>query len=312
MTESAYNKLKALLPPVDSPYSFHNLSEAETKALEEALGDGFGVRSALGSKQLPLPQKTESGQKIESGLLKFSYFELDTSNGAATEKYEDSEHPIWYPGPEDQPAPSEVVPLSFIVRRLRLYFDNQLVRFRDHLAHEKPEYASLSRVELGNLAKYRLFEKPWYEFHALQLIEYIKMTWLDVFKPPGQAASGAPYNSQDVTAEPPSREWINFHILIISGWAGELGRLVEQYYWRFRFERDAVTGIGARKGASLGGKLKSESDKSLHAEWQQIASGIWGRRPNLTKRAVAEMIKNQLGEARTAKHIARYISRPKS
>jgi hypothetical protein len=153
MTKGRDDALKALLPPVGSPYSFYNLSEAETKALEEALGDGFGQRSALGSKQLPLPQKTESGQKIESGLLKISYFELDTSNGAATEKYEDGEHPIWYPGPVDQPAPFVFPPLGFNTRKLRIYFDNQLDRF-ERVARP------CSCQTRQQLAMHRLFEKP--------------------------------------------------------------------------------------------------------------------------------------------------------
>ena len=66
--------LRALLPPVDSPYSFDNLSEAETKALEEALGDGFGDRDT-GIKPLPLPET------IKSGLLEYSYFDRGSKNG---------------------------------------------------------------------------------------------------------------------------------------------------------------------------------------------------------------------------------------
>jgi hypothetical protein len=44
--------LQALLPPVGSPYSFDNLNEAETKALEEALGD---VKSNFGIGSLAIP-----------------------------------------------------------------------------------------------------------------------------------------------------------------------------------------------------------------------------------------------------------------
>jgi hypothetical protein len=281
MPKGRDDALKALLPPVDSPYNFHELNEAETKALEEALGDGFGERSALGSKPLPLPQNTRSGHKLESGLLKYSYFELDTSNDSGAEEYEDSEHPIWYTGPEGEPAPFEVFPLNFIPRRLQIYFDNQLDRFGKHVASFDP-------ADLEWLAQRRLFEKPWYEFHAVQLLDW----------------------NERARVEGVDRK--NVGIAILGNFSGELGRLVEQYYWRFRYEKAAITGVGARKGASLGGKLKSARDKARLSDWQRLASDIWSRNPNLSKLAVAGKIKKRLGETRTAKHIARYISKSTS
>jgi hypothetical protein len=60
-------KLKRLLPPLDSTYDFHNLSQAETEALEEAFSDGFGQVSAYGARPQPLP----SG--IKTGLLKHAF-----------------------------------------------------------------------------------------------------------------------------------------------------------------------------------------------------------------------------------------------
>jgi hypothetical protein len=64
--------------------------------------------------------------------------------------------------------------------------------------------------------------------------------------------------------------------------SGTLGRLVEQYYWRFRFEEAAITGIGARKGASAGGKARAALHRAEHSAWQSLASEIWTRRPSLT------------------------------
>ena len=69
MTEGRYDKLKTLLPPVDSPYSVDDLSAAETAALEEALCDGFGYRSV----------ESEQLGHVESGLLRYSRFHIDTS-----------------------------------------------------------------------------------------------------------------------------------------------------------------------------------------------------------------------------------------
>ena len=137
---------------------------------------------------------------------------------------------------------------------------------------------------------HRLFEKPWYEFHAVQLLDSIQ--WARV-----QAADS---------------KMVHLATLVASSWSGQLGRLVEQYYWRFRFEKAAITGVGARKGASRGGKIKSELDKARRSKWQELASDIWERHPGLSKTAVADQIERQLGKTLTAKHIARYISHPKS
>jgi len=111
-------------------------------------------------------------------------------------------------------------------------------------------------------------------------------------------------------SEKPSR-YAALGYMLITGFAGQLGRLVEQYYWRFRFERAAVAGESARKGASAGGKVKAEKCRTQHSVWQNEALKIWANRPKLKKHAVAEIIRKQCDEEHTAKHIARYLTRPK-
>ena len=205
--------------------------------LEEALGDGFGDRGALGSRPLPLPPE------IKSGLLQHSFFvPAHFSQSGHEEKYGDKESNdlFWMIGPDDQPAPFERLPLGFVLRRLWLYFDNQFDRFANTLAREQPENTSLTRLELENLAQYRMFEKPWYEFHAVQLINWIQDAHSD---------------------EVNKKEQINLWSLILLSFSGELGRLVEQYYWRFRFEKAAVTGVGARKAASLEARRSPKSTR---------------------------------------------------
>jgi hypothetical protein len=101
-----------------------------------------------------------------------------------------------------------------------------------------------------------------------------------------------------------------FSLLFKLDVAAQLGRLVEQYYWRFRFEEAALTGIGARNGASAGGQAKARLHRAEYSAWQKAASSIWARSPKLTKRAVAEQISKRLGVHRSARHIARYIKHP--
>jgi hypothetical protein len=54
-------KLLGLLPSKDAPYSYDQLSKAETDALVEALGDGFGSPLDPRRQPSPLPRKVRSG-----------------------------------------------------------------------------------------------------------------------------------------------------------------------------------------------------------------------------------------------------------
>jgi hypothetical protein len=248
--------LKALLPPVGSDYSVDSLNETETAALKEALSDGFGYPD-IGSK---------CGE-VESGVLRYSLFKTDWS------KHDPK-------GTRVMPA-FENFPIKFKVGRLGLYFENQRDRFREYLTREEPGYGA-SIIEI--LARGWEFKKPWYEYHAVQFLEWI-------------AGGVHPIGTISV-----------WHL----AWCGQLGRLIEQYYWKFRFEKDTITGAGARKGATRGGKQKSQRHKAQQSKWQRQATDIWSRHPHWSKTAVAAEIKKQPGEKRSAKHITRYISKPTS
>src|SRR5262249_32837757 len=156
-------------------------------------------------------------------------------------------------------------------------------RFCEQTIQQNPDHADLERWMLEEQAFRRLYEKPWYEFHAVQLAGWI----------------------EDAPRRFASEKMHTFGMLMVSGFSGELGRLVEQYYWRFRFERAAITGSGARAGASAGGKAKAKHHQKEHFRWQHAANEIWAIRPELTKTAVATAIKKRLRISQTAKHIAR-------
>lgn len=274
-------KLWSLLPAKDAPYDFRKLSKAETDALFEAFGDGFGGVNR-GYEPMPLPTG------INSGVLEHSFYVDNWEYDPIEFNYE-----FWEsPGDEGQPAPSEVFPLEFHGRRLRVYFQNQFERFCWRSHHEMC-FAG-QRLPIEDLAKnqrffreeafyHRHYEKPWYEIHALQFLNWIE------------------------DPDPVIRKLPQLERLLHVSFAGRLGRLVEQYYWRFRFEEAVVTGIGARKGASAGGKAKAESHRMERRAWQIAALEIWRRRPSLSKLAVAEQVRKQLRDRHTAKHIARYL-----
>jgi len=276
-------KLKSLLPPLDSPYDFHRLSQAETEALEEAFSDGFGQVTAKGARPQLLPRG------INTGLLKHAFHHKSWLEDAEDDDPGDA---FWETDSEEGLAPSDKLPINFIQRRLRMYFRNQLNRFCHRVISEDPGIAEWERDDVEELALDRLYEKPWYEVHAIRLFENFD----ELLKAGARLKRGrAP----------------GFAILA-SCFTGELGRLVEQYYWRLRYEGAAITGLKARKGASAGGISKAASHRTEHGGWQKAASEIWVRRPELSKIAVAEIIRKRYGVSQTAKHISRYISRPRS
>jgi hypothetical protein len=161
------------LPKRGSPYSLNDLSEAETAALELALSDGFGEhvgvifgdrvtisasgRGALNFERVPLPKD------IDPGLLHHSFI---------VRKSEDDSEGFWKSS-SDKAAPFQEFPLGFIVRRLRIYFRHQFARFCRHM-RGYPEYAAFRLAELEELASRELYTKPWYEYHALQLLDGLR------------------------------------------------------------------------------------------------------------------------------------------
>jgi hypothetical protein len=276
-------KLSALLPPKDAPYAYSNLSKAETDAFVEALGDGFGPVHSPGYVASPLPKD------VQSGLVEHSFYigarsEYDADEGWVSEFWDQDD-------PDDAPAPYEVFPLGFNLERLCIYFEHQFLRFCEQVAREDNAWDSFDLLRdrwiFEDRASSLLYQKPWYEFHALQLFDFMAQ-------------------SQKMLAKHP-----NFMNLMIVDFAGKLGRLIEQYYWRFRYEGAAITGTGARKGASAGGRAKAQAHQAQHALWQKEAATIWAQRPGLSKSRVADKIRKKLGATRSAKHIARYIIRLK-
>jgi hypothetical protein len=275
MGEVRDTALRANLPNLQSEYSFDSLSEAETGALEEALGDGFGDVGSDGYQPMPLPTA------VRSGLTAHRFFVWDSR------RYDHEEYPaIFWDWRDDRPPPSEDFPLGFVIRQLKIYFANQIDRFCVQVVRDDPGYGLLERDVLEAIASDRLYAKPWYEFHATQFITWMEpQTWR-------------------------TEEQRDLPLIFAASWSGKLGRLVEQYYWKFRFEKSTMTGLASRQAASTGGKAKARTVLVEHAAWQCAATEILASRPGLSKTAVATAVRNRLGVQKTAKHIARVIRHP--
>jgi hypothetical protein len=249
-------------------------------ALIEAMSDGFGARLQRDAVPEPIPTG------LNGGLLEHQFYRAghDAEDGDG----------FFVGGEDDAPSPAECFPLEFHPRRLRVYFQNQYDRFcvtyRCELEawqrSEFQEQSPISMLEYDFHASALIYQKPWYEYHALQFLDWIEGRVLGL--------SSSAYRALTSFANPL--------------FAGQLGRLVEQYYWRFRFEGAAITGVGVRSGVSAGGKARAITHRAMQDAWQQTAREIWGRRPELSRTAVAQLVKSQLNLQSTAKHIARYIS----
>ena len=288
---SAMKALKMVLPPVKAPYDRLSFSDLELAALETVLGDGFGAIGVRNAVRGPLPPG------IRSGLLSHPFWIAGDNAASVWDDPEALEEEFWHtPDSDDEPpGPAEWFPLHFDLRLCRIYFTRQLKRFAASTLEAEPSLRGWPGRRFRALAETKLYEKPWYEFHALQLLDFVSFSMRQ-----GEDQRG-----------PDSRRFSNaWNTLLLCNWTGQLGRLVEQYSWRFRFEIAAITGVGARKGASAGGRAKAQRHHTELSAWQKAASDVWSRRPDLSKISVAQAVKKRLGVPRTAKHIARVIKRP--
>ena len=272
------------LPGLEEPYDPLRLSAAEAAALDQALCDGFGTRLGNGRSGVPLPGGIDSGLPAH----RFYVTPHPTEEPDPDDERNDWEFRSYGDYRSDAPPPSEYFPLDFHPIRLRIYFRNQLNRYCFHT--NKEDFDSHFDVVKDEkiLASYgweKFYEKPWYELHALQFLDLLEHPDSDVLR--------QPYLAQ----------------MVQTGLAGRLGRLVEQYYWRFRYEEPAKTGLGARGGASAGGAARALKERQRHARWQAIADRVWSRSPDLKKADVAKEVQRELKLRHTAKHISRYIQK---
>jgi hypothetical protein len=187
---------------------------------------------------------------VNSGLLDHSV------HCPANSEFDPEEYtePFWSTD-DDRPATYQWFPLGFSPRRLQIYFQNQFDRFCEQFTRECPEVASLDRLQDRYLfeheAALRLYEKPWYEFHALQYLDWVKMSTDDASKHPV------------------------FTSILTHDFGGQLGRLVEQYYWRFRFEEEPSPALvlGRARVQEVEQKPKRMSLRTPHGRMRLQKSG---------------------------------------
>jgi hypothetical protein len=199
---------------------------------------------------------------------------------------------------DSPPGLFEQCPIHFHLPAVRKYFQEQ----RDaYLAYVKSRYDYTWLDELKSEEKadwderiyhqvlYKTYSKAWYEYHANQYIFFLDESIAMV---PRAAEQGMK---------------LGLDVMLITNFSGTLGRLVEQYYWKFLLEKAAIRGVKVSEAAKSGGLLRASQHKREHAGWQAAARLIWKDHPKFSKMAVASIVRKRLGIDRSVKHIARVL-----
>jgi hypothetical protein len=279
-------------------YDPNILSEAEEQRFLAALGDGFGYsRSDQRKGQLEdLALPTE----VEPGLLRHrAYYYRNRPSEYWGDREEDE---FWEPSDGDSPPGLfEQCPIGFHLPAIRKYFEEQKAAYLAY-AKSSRDYTWLDDLPDNERADreeriYRqvlrtTYSKAWYEYHINEHLFFLDEEIAILNRGAKQG------NSLGLSAR------------MIIKFSATLGRLIEQYYWKFFVETAAIRGAKISQSAQTGGLKLASRRKEEHAAWQAEANSIWGMYPEKSKMSVASAVRKRLKIERTAKHISRVLRRP--
>lgn len=276
-------------------YNPISLSDEEKKRFITALGDGFGYshRSEdLDEEKLP--------SEVNSGLLDHrAYYDKHDRS----ELYDEGDEGEFWEGSDGDSPPGlfEQCPLNFHMPSIREYFSKQKKIYLNYLrSTERHNWLSDLKTEdqenweyqIYSEALYETYSKVWYEFHINQKIYYCDETVASLCR---LVEKGSP---------------LGFCTMLLTKFSAQLGRLIEQYYWKFLIEKSAMRGRKIIDSAKSGGEILASIRRAEHSRWQSAAILIWNERPTIPKMAVATILKKRFGFAQSAKHIARVLKHP--
>jgi hypothetical protein len=276
-------------------YDPSKLSEAEKERFVAALGDGF--RSTDSFVQF---DGVELPPEVQAGLLKHRAFLDDPAGedgrGERTKEFWTASHSY------AEEKLFQLCPLYFRYPSIREYFLEQKAAYFRHATSDvdsetmeglKPEVTPGWRDHIYTRALNQTYSKAWYEYHINDQIFYVEQLGLYCLE---EGQRGAVYASRVIPA--------------IISFSGLLGRLVEQYYWKFLIERSAIRGEKTSRSAKSGGHVRATILKQEHVGWQSPARAVWQEHPTSPKTTVASIVKKRLKLAQSVKHISRVLTRP--
>lgn len=271
------------------------LSPQETERFLASLGDGFGYsHRSQHLEEAALPRV------VEPGLLKHRAYYYKNRRSEYWDG--DEEEEFWEESDGDSPPGLfEQCPINFHLPAIRKYFQEQKVAY---LAYAKSSddhawFDQLSSEEQSNWEAhiygqvlYKTYSKAWYEYHINQHLYFFDESVSTLTRHTEQGLG------------------LGLALMMITNFLGTLGRLIEQYYWKFLLEKAAIRGVRISESAKSGGRLLASIRKREHAAWQAAARLVWQEHPTSSKMTVASIVKKRLKIARSAKHISRVLSRP--
>jgi hypothetical protein len=151
----------------------------------------------------------------------------------------------------------------------------------------KPEEKSDRDEQIYYRALDKTYSKAWYEYHINQHMYFID-------------------ESVEMLL---ARHAEGMSVMMVTTISSQLGRLVEQYYWKFLLEKAAIRGVKVCEAAKSGGLLLASRRKHEHASWQAAARLIWKEHPRHSKMTVASIVKRRLKIDRSVKHISRVLTK---
>jgi hypothetical protein len=193
-------------------------------------------------------------------------------------------------------------PINFELKSAQSYFQEQK---QAYLGAVKQELSSViaSRADkidddaVYDVALFQPYSKAWYEFHINDAIDCVSR-----LLPQSETKAGlrAPRDFESSIGS----------IALVEE-AVKLGRLIEQYYWKFFIEKAAIRGEKISKAAKSGGHRHAYILKQDHDRWQTAARAVRQKHPAFSESAVASIVKQKLTLAQSPKHIARVLARTK-
>ena len=244
--------------------------------------------------ELPLPDD------VDLGLLKHrAYYDSRSQRDFLGDDEKDE---FWAESDGDSPPGLfEQCPVNFYYPEIRAYFLEQKAAYiryakssddSEFMEELSPDQQTEWDWHIYGRALRQTYSKAWYEYHINQYILYID-----------DAATRIKQPAQQMNV-------INMCVMLTMNFSATLGRLVEQYYWKFFIEKAAISGEKISQYAKSGGHMKASRQKRVHAGWQLAAGVVWKENPKRSKMMVATIVKQRLKLTLSAKHISRLITRP--
>ena len=271
------------------------LSEEEKKRFLAALHDGFG-----NSPRKQYLDETALPAEVEPGLLEHRAYYY--KNRRSEYWGEDEEGEFWKESDGDSPPGLfEQCPINFYLPSIRKYFQEQKMAYLMY-AKSSHDYTWLDDLKLEEKdgwdehiygqVLYKTYSKAWYEYHINQHIYFVDEGVALLHRNAEQGLK------------------LGLSVMLILDFSAQLGRLIEQYYWKFLLEKSAIRGAKISESAKTGGLLLASMRKKEQARWQAAARLIWQEGPTRSKMTVASILKKRLNINRTVKHLSRVLIRP--